>query len=120
MHILFIILGGLLSVSQYHEIWDLTFFSRLCKVFPLVLAKNYIPNLNYSSIIQFCDVGWIKPEKEIYVLTTQKARVHPKEILFIDDKEEFLKPAQKLGWNTVRFNSKNVQESIDKIREILD
>lgn len=46
------------------------------------------------------EVGWRKPEAELYALVLAEINLHPEQILFIDDKLENLVPAQRLGIQT--------------------
>jgi len=46
-----------------------------------------------------------KPDIKIYKLLLKKLKTPPKLILFIDDTEECLKPAQKLGMKTILYKN---------------
>ncbi|MFH1642233.1 MAG: HAD family phosphatase [Nanoarchaeota archaeon] len=46
-----------------------------------------------------------KPNPQIYRLVLQKTKSKPREIVFIDDKENFLFPAKKLGINIILFDN---------------
>ncbi|MFX0135480.1 MAG: HAD family hydrolase [Candidatus Hodarchaeota archaeon] len=48
----------------------------------------------------------IKPEKEIYEILLKRYDLRPRECLFIDDVESFCLGAEKLGINTILFDSK--------------
>lgn len=78
-----------------------------------------IPHITYDSIIKSCDEGYAKPEKEIYEVATQKAKVNSAEILFIDNKKEYIDAAINYGWQGFVFDSKNPVESVNKLRSIL-
>ena len=49
--------------------------------------------------------GSSKPDSEIYKVALREAKVEPKLIVFIDDKEKYLEPAKELGIRTVHFNN---------------
>lgn len=42
-----------------------------------------------------------KPEKQLYQLVIERLQLAPSEVLFIDDKDEYLAPARDLGMHTV-------------------
>ncbi len=86
---------------------------------PKLLEKELIPNIEYHSIVFSCDVGMMKPEPEIYVLAQQLAGVSPKEILFIDDKQENLDAADNVGWQTFLFNSQDNAHSVQQLKKQL-
>ncbi len=59
----------------------------------------------FEDIIVSGRVGLCKPEAEIYELASQQFGISANEILFIDDREENLKPAADLGWMTHHFQT---------------
>ena len=87
--------------------------------FELSLTHGHIPDINYHAVIQSCDIGFIKPEKEIYLYAQEKAGVDPHEILFTDDVEENVEAAKSLGWQGVVFDTANPQLSINKLTKII-
>jgi len=67
----------------------------------------------FDVVILSCEVGIVKPEKEIYQLTLDKLGIKGEEAIFIDDREENLVPARELGIKTVL-----AQSSEQIIREV--
>jgi putative hydrolase of the HAD superfamily len=66
-----------------------------------------------------CDVGMVKPDKEIYELLVERLKengVVSEETVFIDDKEENLVPARELGIETILFEDS--EQMIRDLREI--
>lgn len=78
-----------------------------------------VPHLNYEIVIKSYEVGLVKPESEIYELARTKAGVQPEEILYTDDIKVNIKAAQRQGWQTVWFDEKNPERSVESIREYL-
>lgn len=89
-------------------------------IFDKALSSGAIPNVAYSALIKSCDVRLVKPEAAIYKLAQQKTGKDANKILFIDDKPDFLKPAQDLGWQTVLFDEHNPGQSVDEIKLLLE
>ncbi len=85
-------------------------------IFEQILIKKSIPNLPYSPIIQSCEVGFRKPQKEIYDISLAKSGYKLEEILFIDDNPINITAAQNLGWNTVTFAEWQSEKSIAEIK----
>jgi putative hydrolase of the HAD superfamily len=52
------------------------------------------------------ELGLIKPEREIYEYTLKKLNTNPEECIFIDDKEENVNAANKLGIHGILFQNK--------------
>ncbi len=59
----------------------------------------------FQIVVLSCDVGFRKPDPEIYKITLQKVGVKPEECVFADDRKDFLAPATKLGMKTIHFKS---------------
>ena len=58
-------------------------------------------------------VGYNKPDIQIYKLLIKKLKLSPKEIIFIDDIQECLNPAQKLGMKTILYkNNKQLKKEL--------
>lgn len=68
----------------------------------------------FNSVIISCEVGFRKPSKAIYKYAIKKLKLKPKEILFIDNRNWNIIPAQKLGIKTILF--KNNRQAIKEIK----
>jgi putative hydrolase of the HAD superfamily len=93
------------AISKNHAVGLLT--NIYPEVYQKALSSGNIPSLPYAFVLQSCDTGFVKPEKEIYKLAQQMCGHEAKEILFIDDKQSFIDPAKALGWNTFLFDAGN-------------
>ncbi len=78
------------------------------------LSNTEVPPMNYfyekgyrffDATIFSCVVGVKKPEWGIYEITLNRLGVHPKEAIFIDDKEENIRGAEEVGINAILFKS---------------
>ena len=49
------------------------------------------------------DVGYMKPDEEIYKILINKYKINPEEAVFFDDREENIEAANKLGIHGVHF-----------------
>jgi|Deesub1362B_J571_1020462.scaffolds.fasta_scaffold00070_71 putative hydrolase of the HAD superfamily len=84
--------------------------------------RNEYLQENYGFLKYFEDgvfsheVKMKKPERRIYELLLRKTGLKTEELLFIDDKEEFLEPAKKLGMKVLHFETpKKLKEDLKKI-----
>ncbi|MDO8610479.1 MAG: HAD-IA family hydrolase [bacterium] len=84
---------------------------------PLLLEKKLIPNIQYDQIVFSCDVGMMKLNIDIYALAQKRAKVDSKNILLVDDREDFIAGAKKAGWNTFLFNNKQRENSAKELEE---
>lgn len=86
---------------------------------PLLLGKGLIPNIQYDQVIFSCEVGMMKPNPDIYMFAQNKANIDPKNILLIDDRQDFIDGAEKAGWNTFLFNDKERKNSVKELEEYI-
>jgi putative hydrolase of the HAD superfamily len=69
----------------------------------LEYLKQEIPLSLFDETLFSCEQGLIKPEIRIYRIIIKKLRVKPEECLLIDNSQENIKTAKKLGMKTIRF-----------------
>jgi putative hydrolase of the HAD superfamily len=79
-----------------------------------LVKKEYLKH--FDPVIISCDIGIRKPNPKIFKLLIRKLKLRPKEIIFIEDREWNIKPAEKCGINTILF--KNNKQTIEKLREL--
>lgn len=82
--------------------------------------EKLLPNLSLDAIIDSSAVATIKPESKIYEIAQERAGVPPEEILLIDDSRVNLMAAERLGWHVLWFDDSRPQESVDRVREVLE
>lgn len=88
-------------------------------VYDMALASGAIPDLPYASVVKSCETRTVKPEGTIYQYAEEKSGVSAGQILFIDDKSDFLEPAKQRGWQTYQFDENNPSKSISEIENLL-
>lgn len=71
----------------------------------------------FDGIFFSCERGLAKPNLEFYELVIKEMNVSPQECLFIDDKEENLLPAEKLGLKTVL--ARNQEQIVEDVWAII-
>ena len=71
----------------------------------------------FNNVFISCERGLKKPDFEFYELVIKEINVSPQECLFIDDKEENLLPAEKLGMKTVL--AKNPDQIVEDVWGII-
>lgn len=59
----------------------------------------------FDPCIVSCEVGYKKPEKEIFELVIERLKMTPKECIFIDDREQNLKTPKEMGFNVILFKN---------------
>ncbi len=111
--------------TENKEVSEIVYFLKK-KVKILLISNTNEPHFSLVSrkfkvIRQFDEyilsykTGFRKPQEEIYLIALEKMNCKPKEVLYIDDIKDFVKVAQKLGINSVLFDSaKNLGQELLK------
>ena len=71
----------------------------------------------FDHIIPSFEVNLIKPNPKIYQLTLDTIGCKAEEVVFIDDTEEFVRAAQKLGIHGIFY--KNREQAIEELESII-
>ncbi len=75
--------------------------------------------LGFDDMVFSCYAHIMKPNPQLYNFAIEKWNIDPKESIFIDDREENLKPFENLGGHTFLFDSKNIKESANTLEKII-
>ena len=68
---------------------------------------------HFDIAILSCEVGVIKPQREIFELALQKLNLTAEECIFIDDREEYVEVARNMEFHTIQFrDNKQVVEDL--------
>lgn len=86
---------------------------------PLIIERGLIPKIDYAIFIFSCDVGMMKQEQDIYELAVSKAGVKADQILFVDDRQDFLENAKKIHGKTFLFDFKSSKKSAEELEGYL-
>jgi 8-oxo-dGTP diphosphatase/putative hydrolase of the HAD superfamily len=85
-----------------------------------MIQQQSIPNVAYDAIIDSSEVRAIKPEAKIFEIAVERARCNKSEILLVDDTRANLMAADSMGWKVLWFDGYHPDESIARIRELLE
>jgi len=69
--------------------------------------KDYKFLRHFDSLIVSHRAGAVKPEEKIYHAVEKASGFPPAEHIFIDDIEDYVNAAKKLGWDGIQFKSNN-------------
>ena len=70
----------------------------------------------FDAVVYSCDVGKVKPEKEIFELILQKLGTKAEETIFIDNHDRNIEAAQQIGMQTVLFeNLDQMKQEVNKL-----
>ena len=71
---------------------------------------------NYDYVFLSFELGFKKPDMEVFKKVQSKLSFEKKDIIFIDDRMDNVEAASKFGWNAVCFTGLD----LDKIKEVCD
>lgn len=70
----------------------------------------------FDACVVSADVGYIKPEREIYELTAKRLGVRISECVFIDDREKYTIAAKTIGMKTILYkNFAQMKQELEKL-----
>lgn len=81
--------------------------------------KKLIPDMAWEAIVDSSEIGYVKPEAQIYDAAEKAAGVAPAELLFTDDVPEHIDAVRARGWHGVVFDPDDIPGSIKRIRKEL-
>jgi len=117
-------LGSNLTEEEFHVLWNSSLdedvqmtnlFQELRQQFPLYLLSNindsnftFLENKfnvsrHFNELILSHEVGYIKPEPEIYHEVLKRSGMEPRHCLFIDDLQPNVEGARAVGLNAFQF-----------------
>lgn len=117
--------------DQNLELWPIikelkktTRIGLLTDIYPGMLdeifTRDLLAPVTWDVLIDSSVEGVRKPSVEIYELATKRAGVPPEEIFFIDNRQKNIVGAQKAGWQTFLYDSKNYEKSSRDLARFLD
>ncbi|HKZ45146.1 MAG TPA: HAD family phosphatase [archaeon] len=69
----------------------------------------------FDAVIASCDVGMMKPDREMYELVLKKLGVAAEECVFIDDNSNNVEGAEKVGMKAILFkDAKQLEDDLRK------
>ncbi len=75
---------------------------------------------HFDKLILSHEIGAVKPEEKIYRAVEEASGYPSEEHIFIDDVDEYVEAAKKLGWDGIHFKNYNFLLSELRIRKLLN
>lgn len=105
------------KIKEHYQVGLLT--NMYPGMLDLIKSHNLLPKINWDVIIDSSVEKTAKPDPKIFEIAQNRAGVPGKEILFIENSEEHVKAAEKFGWRTFWYDSKNYEDSSNKLAAFL-
>ncbi|MEO8863363.1 MAG: HAD-IA family hydrolase [Candidatus Saccharimonadales bacterium] len=85
-----------------------------------MISHGLLPDEPYTAVIDSSQVGYIKPEANIYEIAQALTGCEPEEVLFVDDSRTNLVAGQRFGWRVLWFDDYHPEESATRVRSSLE
>ena len=82
--------------------------------------RKLIPDVEYATIVDSSEVGFIKPDRKIYEIAESKSGCSPDQILLVDDSRTNIMAAEHMGWRVLWFDDFRPEESVKRVRTALE
>lgn len=129
-----------MGVDEFQKLWNEIFFEnpgmedllkRLKAKYPIYLIsdtnplhfefirKKFTILENIDQFVLSYQIGVKKPDPRIYFEVLKRSRVKAEEVLYIDDREDLVAAAKKMGFSAIVFKSpKSLERELDR-RQVL-
>ncbi len=88
-------------------------------LFQMLQDRDLIPDVDYECVVLSNLVKETKPNEGIYRIAAERVNCEGEKILLVDDVDENVAGARKMGWRGVEFGTDRVEESMKRIEEEL-
>ncbi len=111
-----------LVLSILHEKYKLGILSNAYPSRRITILDKYKLHDFFDVIILSLELGYMKPENNVYEYALSQSKVLPEQILFIDDNIKMLEGAMNIGIdNLILFGNRPTKfKSIQKFKELLE
>jgi putative hydrolase of the HAD superfamily len=72
----------------------------------------------FDPIVLSCEEGYAKPDKEFYEIAINKLGINPHEVLFVDDQDKCIGPAEEFGMYTV--TAADPQQIVNDVTRLIE
>lgn len=110
------------TAEKLSQTYNLAMFSNDVSEWSAHLREKHNLNRLFKAVIISGDVGFRKPNKEIYEILLSKISAPASNCIFVDDNSKILLPAKEIGMKTILFNRNKADtegfKSIDNFGEL--
>lgn len=86
-------------------------------MFQTIKDHNLLPPIDWDVIIDSSIVKSLKPNRKIFEIAEEEAKVNKSEILFVDNSTKNIQAAKDFGWQTFLYDPTNPVESSKKLAD---
>lgn len=98
--------------------------------YKVALISNYPPHLReklrkqnlldlFDEVIISSEVGYQKPQREIFMLLCERVKISPQELIFVDDSKKSLEGANDIGYTPILYRSnEQLEQDLKELKVI--
>ncbi len=103
-------------ISLLKDHYKLAILSNHSKEWASYMRQKFDLFKSFDPLIFSCDVGFRKPDPQIYEMALEKLKCDPEECIFIDDKKRNTDAGEKLGIKGIVFeNSAKLEKELSRL-----
>ncbi|MGA3020598.1 MAG: HAD family hydrolase [Candidatus Micrarchaeales archaeon] len=95
----------------------------LTNMYPDMLStiqkQGILPNVKWDVVIDSSIEGYLKPERQLFEIAQERAKIEKREILFVENSMQHIKAAREFGWQTFFYDSADYSKSSHKLSKLL-
>lgn len=88
------------------------------RMLDLITQEGLLPNAEWNAVVDSSVIKLSKPQLEIFKFAEAQAGVEANKILFVDNSKSHIEAATSLGWQTLLYDPKNLEESNQELERI--
>lgn len=92
-------------INQLSKRYKIILLTNVSKSRHMVKMRGLLKKVKFDRIFASCYLGMAKPDPKIYGLVLKRAGARPNEAVFVDNLEENVRGARKVGMKAIRFTS---------------
>ena len=112
--------GFLDFISSVNKNYKMAIISNDSSRWSKFIREKFDVNKHFDVISISGDLKIQKPDERIFELTIEQLGCRAEDCLYVDDREENLEAARKVGMNVVLFNSRNVEYDSDIVNSFFE
>ena len=112
--------GFLDFISSVNKNYKMAIISNDSSRWSKFIREKFDVNKHFDVISISGDLKIQKPDERIFELTIEQLGCRAEDCLYVDDREENLEAARKVGMNVVLFNSRNVEYDSDTVNSFFE
>jgi len=90
------------------------------KMLDRIYENGLMPHVEWEVVIDSSIVKLQKPQVEIFKLAEEKAGVKAEEILFVENTRRHFEAAERLGWQTLFYDSSDIDQPDEKLKALFN